>query len=41
VNQRDWPAAAEEMRRWVWGGGKKLPGLILRREEAAKLLLMG
>lgn len=32
VNQRDWVAAGQELRRWVYGGGKVLPGLIARRE---------
>lgn len=32
VNQRDWAAAATELRRWVYGGGKVLPGLVARRE---------
>jgi len=27
VNQRDWEAVATELRRWVYGGGKVLPGL--------------
>ena len=31
VNQRDWSGAAIELRRWVYGGGKVLPGLIIRR----------
>ena len=40
INQRDWAAAATELRRWVYGGGKVLPGLVNRREaEAAWLLL--
>lgn len=39
VNQRDWAAAAMELRRWVYGGGKVLPGLIARREVAARSLL--
>ncbi|MFZ2738109.1 MAG: lysozyme [Burkholderiaceae bacterium] len=39
VNQRDWPSAATELRRWVYGGGKVLPGLVLRREAEALLLL--
>lgn len=30
VNQRDWAAAAKELRRWVYGGGKVLPGLVAR-----------
>ncbi len=37
VNQRDWAAAAKELRRWVYGGGKVLPGLVARRE--AEVLL--
>lgn len=32
VNQRDWPGAALELRRWVYGGGKVLPGLVHRRQ---------
>lgn len=39
VNQRDWTAAAIELRRWVNGGGKVLPGLVTRREAEAALLL--
>lgn len=39
INQRDWIAAAHELRRWVYGGGRVLPGLILRREAEARLLL--
>jgi lysozyme len=40
ANQRDWAAASTELRRWVYGGGRVLPGLVARREaEAAWLLL--
>ena len=39
INQRDWAAAATELRRWVYGGGKVLPGLVTRREAEAALLL--
>ncbi|ARU21610.1 3-deoxy-D-manno-octulosonate 8-phosphate phosphatase [Ralstonia solanacearum] len=39
INQRDWPAAANELRRWVHGGGKVLPGLAARREAEAALLM--
>lgn len=39
VNQRDWKAAAHELRRWVYGGGQVLPGLVARREPEAALLL--
>ncbi len=38
VNQRDWSSAARELRRWVHGGGKVLPGLVLRREAEISLL---
>ena len=38
VNQRDWAAAATELRRWVYGGGKVLPGLMARRESEATML---
>jgi lysozyme len=39
INQRDWHAAGQELRRWVYGGGKVLPGLVARREAEAALLL--
>ena len=39
VNQRDWSGAAQELRRWVYGGGKVLSGLVIRRcAEVAYLL---
>ena len=38
VNRRDWVAAGQELRRWVRGGGKVLPGLVIRREAEAMLL---
>jgi lysozyme len=38
VNQRDWAAAATELRRWVYGGGKVLPGLVARRRAEAALI---
>ena len=38
VNQRDWIAARQELRRWVYGGGKVLPGLVLRREAEVSLI---
>lgn len=38
VNQLDWAAAATELRRWVYGGGKVLPGLVARREAEVSLL---
>ena len=39
VNQLDWTASATELRRWVYGGGKVLPGLVARREKEVSLLL--
>ena len=33
-----WEAARDELRRWVNGGGRRLPGLVLRREAEAALL---
>ena len=41
VNQRDWSAAASELRRWVYGGGKVLPGLVARRTAESVFLLGG
>lgn len=38
INAGDWSAVPGELRKWVWGGGKKLPGLILRREAEIELL---
>jgi lysozyme len=38
INEEDWAGARHEIRRWVFGGGRKLPGLILRREAEAALL---
>lgn len=38
INQRDWPGAELELRRWVYGGGKVLRGLVARREAEAVLL---
>ena len=38
INQRDWVATAQELRRWVYGGGKVLPGLVSRRDAELRLL---
>lgn len=38
LNQRDWIAAALELRRWVYGGGLVLPGLVARRQAEASML---
>jgi lysozyme len=34
-------AACEELPKWVYGGGKKLPGLVNRRTEERALCLQG
>ncbi len=39
INQRDWSSAAQELRRWVYGGGKVLPGLVARREVEVACLI--
>ena len=38
VNQLDWAGAAQELRRWVYGGGRVLPGLVIRRNVESKLI---
>jgi lysozyme len=37
-NRGDLVGARAEIQRWVYGGGKKLPGLVLRRKAEAALL---
>lgn len=39
VDAGNWARAAQEILRWVWGGGVRLPGLVLRRQAEANLLL--
>jgi lysozyme len=38
VNERDWANAHAELARWVYGGGRRLPGLVRRRAAEAALL---
>jgi len=38
INQGDWVSAAGELRRWVYGAGKVLPGLVVRRAAEITLL---
>lgn len=38
VNACEWLDAKDELEKWVWGGGKKLPGLVARRAAEAALL---
>lgn len=39
INQRDWAAVVLELKRWVYGGGRVLPGLVARREAECRLIL--
>lgn len=41
VNEGEWEEAAAQCRRWVNAGGRKLPGLVLRREVEALMLERG
>ncbi|MBI3143675.1 MAG: glycoside hydrolase family protein, partial [Pseudogulbenkiania sp.] len=38
INQRDWESAAQELRRWIYGRGKVLNGLVSRRGAESRLL---
>jgi lysozyme len=38
VNAQDWPAAVEQLNKWVRGGGRVLPGLVTRRAAESQLL---
>ena len=38
INQRDWAAVVLELKRWVYGGGRVLPGLVARREAECRLI---
>lgn len=38
VNNQDWVGAMSELRKWVNGGGKKLPGLVKRRDAEVELM---
>jgi lysozyme len=38
INQRDWAGVGFELRRWVYGGGRVLPGLVARREAECRLI---
>lgn len=39
VNSGQWDMVPAELRKWVYGGGRRLPGLVRRRE--AEINLMG
>lgn len=41
INQSDWNESVNELKRWVYGGGKILPGLVARREAEIELFQRG
>jgi lysozyme len=38
INEDRWPEVPAELRKWVRGGGRVLPGLVRRREAEIRLL---
>lgn len=38
LNEQQYEDARNELRKWVYGGGRKLRGLVLRREAEAALV---
>lgn len=38
VAEQNWSEVCEQLTKWVWGGGKKLPGLVLRRQVEIALI---
>ena len=38
INAQDWTGAIKELNRWVYGGGRKLKGLVRRRAAEAQFL---
>jgi lysozyme len=41
INQNAWELAAQEFGKWVFAGGRKLTGLVLRREAERALFVTG
>jgi len=39
VNQENWEEARRQIKKWVYGGGRRLPGLIARRQEESEYLV--
>jgi len=35
INNEEWEDVPAELNKWVYGGGKKLKGLVLRRQADA------
>jgi lysozyme len=41
LNREEYLGAAEEFNKWIWGGGRILPGLIKRRKAEQMMFLTG
>lgn len=41
VNRQEYEAAPAQFKRWVYARGRKLPGLVRRRDAEAELFLQG
>jgi lysozyme len=41
INQCDWDQVVVELNKWVYGGGRKLRGLVLRRKAEGAYFLSG
>ena len=39
INRSEHELVPEQLARWIWAGGKKLPGLVLRRAAEAQLYM--
>lgn len=39
INTGSWEDAAKELGKWVYGGGRKLPGLVARRAVEATMII--
>ena len=39
VNRKEHAEVFNEFRKWIWAGGKKMPGLLVRRTEEARCYL--
>jgi len=38
INEGNWFEAQKEIQKWVWAGGRRLTGLVLRRKEESTYL---
>jgi lysozyme len=38
INEQDWEGAKQELAKWIYGGGKILPGLVRRRAAESRFL---